>query len=107
MSGHHEVNSFLNRDEQSFTYRNFNYIRDARNFANTYQGLKEGFSLNITASGTGRNSHVYIQKTRQYFDSFHLKQRELMHEEIKNIHSYLMRVAVDENNNTNETRLQI
>ena len=67
---HRQLEEFLRSERNEMTYRNFDTISYARNFANHYGGLKNGYSVEMNAGGTGRNSYVEVVKTRKYHEHY-------------------------------------
>ena len=67
---HPEVTKFLRGNEQIMVYTgHFSGIQEARNFSDSFSGLKDGYSLYIIPSGHGRNAQVLIKKTKEYYKS--------------------------------------
>jgi len=68
IDGHPEVQRFLRSSKQTFVYRNFNGIGDARNWANKHFGSHrlnqnhKGYCCSAGTSGTGRNAQAYLTK---------------------------------------------
>lgn len=67
---HRQLENFLRSERNEMTYHNFDTISYARNFANHYGGLKNGYSVEMHAGGTGRNSYVEVVKTRKYHEHY-------------------------------------
>lgn len=64
------VQAFLHSPSQSMIYAQFSGIGQARNFAASLErtGIYKGFSVQTTASGTGKSSRCEIVKSRSYHD---------------------------------------
>ena len=62
--GHPQVEQFLRGPAQSFTYRNFNNLKHARNWANKHSH-DTGCFMTLTPIGRGSSAGVEVVKTRQ------------------------------------------
>ena len=62
--GHPQVEKFLRGPAESFTYRNFNNLKHARNWANKHS-RDTGCFMTLTPIGRGSSAGVEVVKTRQ------------------------------------------
>ena len=71
LPGHPAVEAFLRSPLQSFSYKNFPNIRQARQFANELQrtGPMKGFNVTVKTSGTGSLSCCEIVKNEKLFNN--------------------------------------
>ena len=70
IDGHPLVEEFLRSDQSELVYANkFSCIKEAKEFAMRYNGLKRGFSINIVPSGFGKSCQILITKTREFYKS--------------------------------------
>ena len=69
IEGHPEVTAFLRGNEETMVYKGgFKTIFEARRFADN-NGLQNGYSLAMVASGSGQKAQVTIAKTKEYYES--------------------------------------
>ena len=67
---HPRVTEFLRSSREQMIYPGvFGSIGRARSFAQEYKGLHNGFSLDITALGTGASAYVKLTKTKEYHEA--------------------------------------
>lgn len=70
IDGHPKVEEFLRSNESQLVYANkFAGLREAKEFAARYSGVRRGFSIRIIPSGFGRACQVVITKTREFYQS--------------------------------------
>jgi hypothetical protein len=55
----------------------------AEEFCKEFQGLKNGYSLNIKSFGSGKEAYVVITKTKEYYQQFLTKFEEILNERDK------------------------
>ena len=82
---------FLKSEQQVTTFSDFESIKHARIFANTYGGIKNGYSTTIKAESDGKKNIVTIIKTKQFYEEY-LKSFDKYKVELAKIKSYNLNI---------------
>lgn len=73
-----------NEEEQKMTYSGvFNSKYSAEEFREEFQGLKNGYSLKIQPFGLSKEAYVIITKTKEYYEQFLVKYKDILNERDK------------------------
>ena len=69
--GYEDIENFLRSTRETMGFPGFINIHEARDFARNLESLgsSSGFSVNVTASGSGRSSCCKIAKNRSYYEN--------------------------------------
>lgn len=90
--GHASLSRFLNSEEQRMTYSCiFNSKYPAEEFCKEFEGLGNGYSLNIQPFGSGEEAFVILTKTKEYYDQFLFKFKDIISERDK-IENFLNKI---------------
>lgn len=86
---HPEIEEFLKSEEQSLDFKNdFGSIIKAKKFIEKWSLINSTYSMKMEAKGKGKLSYVYIEKTKEYFQSL-MEQKPNFEKEINEIQSLL------------------
>lgn len=83
---HKNLEEFLRSDAQKMMF-SFTSIKDAREFADNYNGNGDGYSIKTETGGVGSDFYVTITKTKEYYESC-LKTLDKYRAELAKIRSY-------------------
>ena len=85
--GYKQFEDFLKSEQQVMTLSGFGSFKQARNFANTHDGIKSQYSTSISLNGLGNNWSVTITKTKKFYENY-LKKLDKYRVELAKIKSY-------------------
>jgi hypothetical protein len=83
---HQSFEDFLKSDQKQMVYR-FNSIKEAREFADTFNGIKDEYSTQMETGGIGTDCYVTIEKTEDYFNNLEINYSKYK-DELQKIKSY-------------------
>uniref|UniRef100_A0A7M5WST4 Fe2OG dioxygenase domain-containing protein n=2 Tax=Clytia hemisphaerica TaxID=252671 RepID=A0A7M5WST4_9CNID len=84
IQGQPDVQHFLRSNQETFIYKIFKSVFDARNWVSRYSGKKpsDGYNFQTEIKGTGKNTKVILQKNREDYD-FKLRMYSALMAELK------------------------